>query len=190
MNRKELFERLFKADLLSMVSDPVSNVRLALAKVLRHHFISQINGNSNLKIIISIGAFVFDIDVNDAVRILKTDAKVDVRQLVQDIQTFPMNEGDNSPVDVKEFLERISVLNQTRSSSISTQDEQDVERHAHIKDIMKDIDQSVAKHQNDAPLRTSVYGDEVARTLANSDNGDSFDANDTDRLNAESEEAK
>ena len=82
MNRKELFERLFKADLLSMVSDPVSNVRLALAKVLRHHFISQINGNSNLKIIISIGAFVFDIDVNDAVRILKTDAKVDVRQLV------------------------------------------------------------------------------------------------------------
>ena len=47
MNRKELFERLFKADLLSMVSDPVSNVRLALAKVLRHHFISQINGNSN-----------------------------------------------------------------------------------------------------------------------------------------------
>jgi hypothetical protein len=82
MNRKELFERLFKADLLSMVSDPVSNVRLALAKVLRHHFISQINGNLNFEIIISIGAFVFDIDVNDAVRILKTDAKVYVRQLV------------------------------------------------------------------------------------------------------------
>ena len=120
----------------------------------------------------SIGAFVFDIDVNDAVRILKTDTKADVRQLVQDIQTFPMNEGDNSPVNVNEFLERVSVLNMTRTSSISTQDEQDVERHAHIKDIMKDIDQSVAKHQNDAPLRTSVYGDEVARTLAN-ETGDS-----------------
>ena len=101
-----------------------------------------------------------------------------------------MNEGDNSPVDVKEFLERISVLNQTRSSSISTQDEQDVERHAHIKDIMKDIDQSVAKHQNDAPLRTSVYGDEIARTSAINDTGDSFDGDEIDRLNAESEEAK
>lgn len=46
MNKKELFERLFKADLLSMVNDRVSNVRLALAKVLRHHFINQINGIS------------------------------------------------------------------------------------------------------------------------------------------------
>lgn len=40
MTKKELFERLFKADLLSMVNDKVSNVRLALAKVLRHHFIN------------------------------------------------------------------------------------------------------------------------------------------------------
>jgi len=40
MNKKELFERLFKVDMLSMVNDKVSNVRVALAKVLRHHFIN------------------------------------------------------------------------------------------------------------------------------------------------------
>ena len=44
MNKKELFERHFKADMLQMVNDKVSNVRMSLAKVLRHHFINQING--------------------------------------------------------------------------------------------------------------------------------------------------
>jgi hypothetical protein len=45
MNKKELFERHFKSDMLALVNDKVSNVRLCLAKVLRHHFINQINGN-------------------------------------------------------------------------------------------------------------------------------------------------
>jgi len=44
MNKKEIFESYFKADMLSMVTDKVSNVRMILAKVLRHHFINQING--------------------------------------------------------------------------------------------------------------------------------------------------
>jgi nitrogen regulatory protein PII len=62
MNRKELFEKYFKSLMLSMVMDRVQNVRMVLAKVLRHHFLNQING-----------AFVFDLEVNDAVRILKSD---------------------------------------------------------------------------------------------------------------------
>lgn len=44
MNRKDLFERHFKADMLALVNDKVSNVRMSLAKVLRHHFINQISG--------------------------------------------------------------------------------------------------------------------------------------------------
>ena len=68
MGRKDLFERHFKSDMLAMVNDKVSNVRMSLAKVLRHHFINQING-----------AFVFDIEVNDAVKILKKDRAMDVR---------------------------------------------------------------------------------------------------------------
>ena len=74
MMRKDLFERCFKPDMLSIVNDKVSNVRLALAKVLRHHFLNQISG-----------IFVFDIDVNDAVRILKKDRSSDVRSFVEDI---------------------------------------------------------------------------------------------------------
>lgn len=38
--KKELFERCFKVDMLSLVDDPVSNVRMALAKTLRHHFLN------------------------------------------------------------------------------------------------------------------------------------------------------
>ncbi len=59
---KELLERCFKADLLGLVADPVSNVRMALAKILRHHLLNTINGT-----------FVFDIEVNDCVRLLKDD---------------------------------------------------------------------------------------------------------------------
>ena len=37
MDRK-LFERCFKYDMLLLVNDKVANVRLTLAKVLKHHF--------------------------------------------------------------------------------------------------------------------------------------------------------
>lgn len=48
---------------------------------------------------------MFDVDVNDAVKILKKDRAADIRQFVQDIQTFPLNEDD--AVDVEEFVERM-----------------------------------------------------------------------------------
>lgn len=47
MSKKELFEHHFKIDMLTMVNDKVSNVRMSLAKVLRHHFINQLNGKSS-----------------------------------------------------------------------------------------------------------------------------------------------
>jgi hypothetical protein len=40
MMKKELFEKYFKGDLLSLVNDRVSNVRMCLARVLRHHFLN------------------------------------------------------------------------------------------------------------------------------------------------------
>ena len=40
MMKKELFERSFKADMLGLVIDPVSNVRMSLARVLRFHFLN------------------------------------------------------------------------------------------------------------------------------------------------------
>jgi len=98
-----------------MVNDRVSNVRMSLAKVLRHHFINQIDG-----------AFVFDSDVNDAVRILKRDKATDVRQHVSDIQTFPMNE--DKEVAMTEYLERLTTLNSTINDTISDQEEQEVEK--------------------------------------------------------------
>ena len=53
--------------------------------------------------------------MNDAVRILKKDRATDIRQFVQDIQTFPMNEDD--AVDVDEFVERIKAYQRAHSES-------------------------------------------------------------------------
>jgi hypothetical protein len=79
MAKKDIFERYLKFELLSIVGDRVPNVRMCLSRVLRQHFLGH---NS---------AFVFDQDVNDAVRLLKKDKSMDVREHVMDIQTFPMN---------------------------------------------------------------------------------------------------
>ena len=46
MMKKDIFERHFIADMLALVNDKTSNVRLGLARVLRHHFIIQISGNN------------------------------------------------------------------------------------------------------------------------------------------------
>jgi len=64
---KPLFEKYFKIDFLSLVNDRVINVRIMVAKVLRHHFLKEIAGE-----------FVFDPEFNEAVRVLKLDKMEDV----------------------------------------------------------------------------------------------------------------
>ena len=68
MMQKDLFEKYFKLDLLSLVNDRCVNVRICLAKALRHHFLKEIGG-----------AFIEDRLVNDAIRVLKQDADEDVK---------------------------------------------------------------------------------------------------------------
>ena len=77
MQKKQLFEKYFKNDFLSLVNDRVPNVRILLAKALRHHFLKEIQGE-----------FVFDQEVNDAVRLLKIDESREVRYLVYDIEAY------------------------------------------------------------------------------------------------------
>ena len=55
---KELFEDFFKYDLLTLVGDKVTNVRIVLARALASHFRQ-------------IGSFTFDPLVNHAIRLLK-----------------------------------------------------------------------------------------------------------------------
>jgi hypothetical protein len=52
---------------LKLALDPVKNVRIVVARVLESHF-----SNEN-------GAFVFDVTVNQAIKILKKDFCLDVR---------------------------------------------------------------------------------------------------------------
>ena len=71
MQKKVLFEKYFKHEFLLMVNDRVENVRICVARTLRHHFLKEIGGE-----------FVFDSDCNDAVRVLKLDKAEDVKWLV------------------------------------------------------------------------------------------------------------
>jgi hypothetical protein len=59
---KDLFEEHFKHDMLSLVSDRVPNVRIAVARALRNHF-KTINC-----------AFMTDPLVNNAIRVLRRDS--------------------------------------------------------------------------------------------------------------------
>lgn len=68
---KEIFERYFKLDLLSLVGDRVPNVRIMLAEVLKNNQQS----------------FVGDKHFNEAVIVLKKDANSDVRLEVSEIPT-------------------------------------------------------------------------------------------------------
>ena len=88
---KELFEKYFKYELLSIVGDRVPNVRMCLSRVLRQHF-SGIGG-----------AFVFDSDVNDAVRILKKDKSADVRDPVAEIQPL----GSGADLEATDFVAKM-----------------------------------------------------------------------------------
>ena len=71
MNKKELFEKYFKLDFLSLVNDRVPNVRICMAKVMRHHFLKEISG-----------AMVYDTEMNEAVRVMKMDSSEDVKSNV------------------------------------------------------------------------------------------------------------
>lgn len=60
MQNKDLFEKHFKLDFLSLVNDRVPNVRIALAKALRYHFLKEISGT-----------FVYDTLFNDSIHVMK-----------------------------------------------------------------------------------------------------------------------
>ena len=130
--KKDLFEKYFKLDFCSIASDRVPNVRIAMAKVLRHHFLKEISG-----------CFVNDKDVNDAVRVMKQDECQEVRFLMSEIETFQVDETND--VTLESF---ISGINESRmslrgvgsdSGSITSEDdlkiEMEISRHNSEEDI-------------------------------------------------------
>ena len=94
MQQKEVFEKYFKIEFLTMVNDRVSNVRIQVAKVLKHHFLKEISG-----------AFVYDSDMNDAVKLLKQDPNVDVQYIVSEIE--PTVKDDNKNLTMDSFLKSL-----------------------------------------------------------------------------------
>ena len=117
MNKKDLFEKYFKLDFLTLVNDRVPNVRIGIAKVLRHHFLKEING-----------AMIFDAEVNDAVRVLKQDKCDDVKFHVADIEI----EAKDTQVTAESFLQtltdlRMSTTNRSDTDSMNSEEDSRIE---------------------------------------------------------------
>ena len=113
MMQKDLFEKYFKLDFLSLVNDRCVNVRICLSKMIRWHFLKEIGG-----------VFVNDQLVNDAIRVLKLDKDEDVKYHVVDIETFPLN--DTREVTLESFLKELDELrmdHQTQNDSDSSYSE-------------------------------------------------------------------
>ena len=106
MQQKEVFEKHFKIEFLSMINDRVSNVRIQVAKVIKHHFLKEISG-----------AFVYDSDMNDAVKLLKQDLNVDVQYIVSEIE--PTVKDDNKNLTMDSFLKTLEDQKRAQHSDYS-----------------------------------------------------------------------
>ena len=131
MQNKELFEKYFKLDFLSMVNDRVPNVRITFAKAMRHHFLKEISG-----------AFVYDQEFNECVSVLKQDSCEEVRFLVSDIELYPNEQTKELTVDA--FLAKIIDLrgNSSRSDtdSMNSEDESKIEMEVRRHNSEDEID--------------------------------------------------
>lgn len=142
MHNKELFEKYFKYELLSMVGDRVPNVRMCLSRALGAHFHISIQNQ---------GAFVFDEDVNEAVRILKKDKSTDVREPVANIQTFPLNSPSGSDVEAAEFSAKMRSMIDSRSGSSDTRESLSTWAEAPSTAINATIVDRASDYLDDAP---------------------------------------
>lgn len=115
---KEIFEKYFKLDFLAIVNDRVPNVRIAMAKVLRYHFMKEINGS-----------FIYDAEVNDAVRLMNLDQCADVRIEVSDIEAQSNGQTDLSMDSFMQTLNdiRLNTSSRTDSDSLNSEDEYKIE---------------------------------------------------------------
>jgi hypothetical protein len=57
--------------------------------------------------------------MNDAVKLLKLDQNIDVRYIVQEIETYPVN--DNKKVQMDEFVKTLEELKRAQTSDSDSQ---------------------------------------------------------------------
>lgn len=129
MQNKPLFEKFFKREFLTLVGDKVANVRILLAKALRHHFLKEIAG-----------VFVEDPDFNEAVRVLKLDSCTEVLAEVGEIQiSVTEKETEASERTVDEFVATL-VDYSSDSGSINSEDEVAIENEIMRHDSEDELD--------------------------------------------------
>ena len=130
MQKKEVFEKYFKLDFLNMVNDRVPNVRICVAKTLRHHFVKEIAGE-----------FVYDPEVMGAVRVMKLDTCEDVKSLVGDIEIPKVDEEISMDTYIQMLRDmKVSASRSDTDSSINSEDEQRIENEIKRHDSEDDID--------------------------------------------------
>lgn len=114
MMKKNIFEKYFKLDFLTLVNDKVPNVRILMAKALRFHFLKEISGT-----------FVYDELFNEAVHVMKSDSCEEVRFLTSDIELYPADKTYEITMD--EFMGKVMGLRGTDEDSDASEDESRIE---------------------------------------------------------------
>lgn len=132
MMNKEVFDKYFKLDFLSLVGDRVINVRIMMAKALVHHFLKEI-----------MGTFIADQEFNEAVWVLKQDECEEVKYLVSEIELqYPDEKYKDVTLD--SFLAKMKDMrnNSSRSDtdSMNSEDESRIENEVRRHNSEDEID--------------------------------------------------
>jgi hypothetical protein len=113
LNYPELFKTHFKQSLLALSQDPVIGVRMALARVLRHHYVTYLTSS-----------LIRVREVHIAVTRLQQDRNSDIRQLVGFIplQLFDVDPEVSNTYSENPLLEFTTLPTESVEGSINPDD--------------------------------------------------------------------
>ncbi len=88
LDDKDMFFTHFRNVVVALASDHVIGVRMALARILKHHYLKHL-----------MHSLLYDREISFAVVKLQTDRSQDIRQLVSSIPNFEIDPRSSSSVD-------------------------------------------------------------------------------------------
>ena len=174
MNKKELFEKYFKLDFLTLVNDRVPNVRIKIAQVLRHHFLKEISG-----------AMVYDTEVNEGVQVLKQDKCEDVKLHVNDIETYPAN--DSKEINAESYIQslielRLSTTNRSDTDSMNSEDEMRIEGEIKRHNSEDEIDHGPVLRSLRQSRQNEILAEEQSKKLLREEKKKAKDTKDVQNM--------
>lgn len=132
LNMKDVFNKYFKKDMVTMAGDRVLGVRMAFARVLKQHYLAHVENS-----------FINDRQIAAAIKRLQADTSSDIRQMVSSIpldnDSFSETVSRDSSVDQMSTALNSTVYEEDLSESLivdSFVQEGDMELEIMVKDAI------------------------------------------------------